>query len=171
MSETLRLEPPNAPQANRGRSWIAWMGAATIGIALVVVMWPGSDRRISSRLRESHLPFGTAEQAYAPSLRIEDLAMSRAENFLNQEVTTLAGHITNSGNASIVNVEITVEFSDELGQVVLRESRALFTAQAAPFGSGDRRDFEVSFEHIPASWNIQKPAVRVSGIAFSAHKE
>ena len=146
------------------------MGAATIGVALLVVMWPGADR-IPSRARESHLPFGVAERGYAANLRIEDLAMSRAENFLNQEVTTLAGRITNSGNAPLANVEITVEFSDDLGQVVLRESRALFTVQAAPLGSGERRDFQVSFEHIPSSWNIQKPAVRVSGISFIIKKE
>lgn len=169
VAETLQIEP-GTPQASRGRSWVAWMGLATIAIALVFVMWPGSQRR-TSRLREAHLPFGPPERAYAPHLQIENLAMSRAENFLNQEVTTLGGQITNSGDTPLANVEITVEFSDELGQIVLRESRALFTPQGPPLGSGEGRGFDVSFEHIPSSWNIQKPTVRVSGIAFSRKKE
>lgn len=144
------------------------MGAATIAIALAVVMWPGTERRLASSTRESHLPFGAAEQAYAPKLQIENLPLNRAENFLNQEVTTVPGRITNAGNLALSNVELTVEFSDELGQVVLRESRALFAPQTPPFAPGERRDFEVSFEHIPSSWNIQQPLVRVSGLLFTS---
>ena len=83
----------------------------------------------------------------------------------------LAGGLTNGGNLTLSNVELTVEFSDELGQVVLRESRAAFSSQAAPFAPGERRGFEVAFEHIPSSWNIQKPVVRVSGILFASNKE
>ena len=171
MPDTLPIESPGQPQPNRGRSRIAWMGVATIAIALVIVMWPGSERLPSSRARESHLPFGSAEQAYAPKLQIDGLALSRAENFLNQEVTTLAGRLINAGNLPLSNVELTVEFSDELGQVVLRESRAVFAFQAPPLAPGDRRDFEVSFEHIPSSWNIQQPTIRVSGILFTSKKE
>jgi hypothetical protein len=171
MPDTLQIESPDEPQPKTGRSWIAWMGAATIALALAIVMWPGAERRSASRTRESHLPFGSAEQAYALKLQIENLALSRAENFLNQEVTTLAGRLINTGNLPLSNVELTVEFSDQLGQVVLRESRAVFAAQTPPFAPGERRDFEVSFEHIPSSWNIQQPLVRVSGILFTSNKE
>ena len=145
------------------------MGAATIVIALILVMWPGSPRR-SANLREAHLPFGGPEQAYAPNLQIDNLELKAAENFLNQEITTLSGQITNSGDQPVANVEVTVEFADELGQIVLRESRALFPSQGPPLVTGEHRDFEVSFEHIPTSWNIQKPAVRVSGIAFTSQR-
>src|SRR5262249_29884644 len=117
---------------------------------------------------EAHLPFGPAEQAYAPKLLLANLELKAAENFLNQEVTTVAGQITNSGNSPVSNVELTVEFTDELGQVVLRESRALFAGQTLPLVPGQHRDFEIAFEHIPSSWNIQKPSVRVSGIALTS---
>jgi hypothetical protein len=171
MPDTLQIEAPDRRPPITGRSWIAWMGAATIAIALAIVMWPGREPRPASRTRESHLPFGPPEQTYAPNLQIENLALSRAENFLNQEVTTLAGRLTNAGNLPLSNVELTVEFSDQLGQIVLRESRAVFTPQTPPFAPGERRDFEVSFEHIPSSWNIQQPLVRVSGILFTSKKE
>jgi hypothetical protein len=171
MPDTLQIEAPEQPQPKPGRSWIAWMGAATIAIALAVLMWPGAERRPASRTRESHLPFGAAEQAYAPQLQIENLPLRRAENFLNQEVTTVPGRLTNAGNLPLSNVELTVEFSDQLGQIVLRESRAVFAPQTPPFAPGERRDFEVSFEHIPTSWNIQQPLVRVSGILFTSNKE
>jgi len=170
MPDTLHIESPETPHPKSGRSWIAWMGAATILIALGIVMWPAAERRSASSTRESHLPFGSAEQAYAPQLQIENLTLSRAENFLNQEVTTLAGRLTNGGNLPLSNVELTVEFSDQLGQVVLRETRAVFAPQTQPFAPGEHRDFEVSFEHIPSSWNIQQPLVRVSGILFTSNK-
>jgi hypothetical protein len=170
MTDTLQIETPDQPQPKSGRSWIAWMGAATIAIALAVLMWPGAERHSSSSMRESHLPFGSAEQAYAPNVQIEKFPLSRAENFLNQEVTTLAGRLTNAGNLPLANVELTVEFSDQLGQIVLRESRAVFAPQTPPFAPGERRDFEISFEHIPSSWNIQQPLVRVSGILFTPKK-
>ncbi|MGC1618668.1 MAG: FxLYD domain-containing protein [Candidatus Acidiferrum sp.] len=171
MPDTLLIEDPEQPQPNTGRSRIIWMGAATIAIALAIVMWPSSERTPGSLHRKAHLPFESAEQAYAPNLHIDHLALSRAENFLNQEVTTLAGRMTNAGNLPLSNVEITVEFSDELGQVVLRESRAVFSAPAPQLAPGERRDFEISFEHIPISWNIQQPTVRVSGILFTSKKE
>lgn len=170
MPDTLHLETPDQPEPKSGRSWIAWMGAATIAIALAAVMWPGSERRSAFSTRESHLPFGPAEQAYAPNLQIENLALSRAENFLNQEVTILAGRLTNAGDLPLSNVEITVEFSDQLGQIVLRETRAVFASPAPAFAPGDGRDFDVSFERIPSSWNIQQPAVRVSGLVFTSQK-
>lgn len=171
MPDTLHIESPDGPQPKTGRSWVAWMGAATIAIALAAAMWPAAQRRSGSRSTESHLPFGSAEQAYAAKLQIENLALSRAENFLNQEVTTLAGRLTNAGNLPLSNVELTVEFSDQLGQVVLRESRSVFPPQMPPFAPQEHRDFEVSFEHIPSSWNIQQPLVRVSGILFTSKKE
>ncbi|MHB8503397.1 MAG: FxLYD domain-containing protein [Candidatus Acidiferrales bacterium] len=171
MPDNLPIERPERPEQNRPRYRIAWMGAATVAIALVIVMWPGAERPPGSRARETHLPFGSAEQAYAPKIQIDGLALSRAENFLNQEVTTLAGRLTNAGNLPLSNVELTVEFSDELGQVVLRESRAVFASPAHQLAPGEGRNFEISFEHLPSSWNIQQPAVRVSGILFSSKKE
>ena len=170
MHDTLQIDTPEQLPPKSGRSWIAWMGAATIAIALVVLMWPGAARRPASSTRESHFPFGSAEQAYAQKLQIEYLPLSRAENFLNQEVTTVPGRIANAGDLPLSNVELTVEFSDELGQIVLRESRAVFVPQTPAFAPGERRDFEFSFEHIPSSWNIQQPRVRVSGILFTSKK-
>jgi hypothetical protein len=170
MVDTLQIETSDQPQPDSGRPWIAWMGVATVAIALAILMWPGAERHPASN-RESHLPFGSAEQSYAAKLQIENLTLSRAENFLNQEVTTLAGRLTNAGDLSLANVEVTVEFSDELGQVVLRDSRALFPSPASPVAPGERRDFEISFEHNPSSWNIQQPLVRVSGLLFIPTKE
>lgn len=164
MSDTLPIESPGSPERARGHSWVAWMGVATIGIAVAILMWPAGQRTTP---REIHLPFGGAEQAYAPKLQIENLTLSAAENFLHQEITTLAGQMINTGDQPLANVELTVEFSDQLGQIVLRETRAIFNPQSPIFVPGGRRDFEISFEHIPPSANVQQPSIRVTGILFA----
>lgn len=171
MLESKPLENDDSPQPPRGRPLILWMGLATVAIVLAVVMWPGGQNSPRSQFREVHFPFGSAEQAYATSIQIDGLRLSRAENFLNQEVTILSGRLSNNGKTSLSNVELTVEFSDELGQVILRESRPAFAPREGQLAPGQGRDFEVSFEHIPPSWNIQQPAVRVTGILFNSTKE
>lgn len=165
MPEPLQIETPEPGGEARGHSWVAWMGAATIVIAAVIVLWPGGHRGPAPG--QVHLPFGAAEQTYAAKLQIENLTLSAAENFLHQEVTTLAGRITNAGDQPLANVELTVEFSDQLGQVVLRETRTLFNPASLPFSPGNQRDFEIPFEHIPPSANVQQPAIRVTGILFA----
>jgi len=99
-------------------------------------------------------------------MRIENIVLSRAENFLHQEITTLNGELVNGGDRALRGVEVTIEFSDELNQIALREARPILTPRSPSLGAGERRGFEVSFEHIPASWNMQQPAVRISGLQF-----
>jgi hypothetical protein len=86
---------------------------------------------------------------------------------LNQEVTILAGDLVNTGERSLRDIELTVEFSDDMNQIALRESRLALTSASPPLGPGERRTFDVSFEHIPTSWNMQQPIVRVTGLLFA----
>jgi hypothetical protein len=117
-----------------------------------------------------HPPFGPAERAYASSLRVENLSLSRAENFLHQEVTILSGELVNGGDRNLAEIELTVEFFDELNQAVLRESRLILAPPAQPLAAAERRAFEISFEHIPTSWNMQLPAGHVTGVLFALPK-
>jgi hypothetical protein len=98
---------------------------------------------------------------------MQNISMSRAENFIHQEVTYLSGGLVNGGTRSLAGLELTVEFSDELHQVVLRESRAVLSAREPVLGPGEHRSFEISFDHIPPSWNMQQPSVRVTGLQFA----
>lgn len=93
--------------------------------------------------------------------------MSRAENFANQEIISLTAEMANLGDRSLKAVEVTVEFSDEMPQVVLREPRILFGSPSTSLPAGGRREFEVSFEHVPSSWNMQQPVVKVIGMQFT----
>jgi hypothetical protein len=61
-------------------------------------------------------------------------------------------------------VEVAFEFHDPFNQVILRETRRLLGPGAKPIGGGERSDFQVSLEYIPAEWNQQYPTIRVTGL-------
>jgi hypothetical protein len=111
-----------------------------------------------------------SEKDYAKNLRVENIVMSRAENFLHQEVTILNAEVVNGGPQAIVALELTVEFTDEMNQVVLREARGVLGTPPAALAPGERRPFEISFDHVPPSWNMQQPAVHVSSLQLARAK-
>ena len=103
-----------------------------------------------------------AEEEYTKKVAIEKIEMSRAENFLHQEVTTLSAELYNGGSERVSAVMLTTEFSDGMNQIVLRETRQVLGISSPSLAPGERRPFDISFEHVPDSWNMQAPAVRVS---------
>jgi hypothetical protein len=173
MHEQPQIEIPGDQPTERGPSRFALMVAAA---AVVIVLagfylWPGRQSPSRGGAPEVHPPFGPEERAYAPKIKVENVALSRAENFLNQEVTIVAGDLVNTGERTLREVELTVEFYDDLNQIALRESRLALHSGTPPLAPGERRAFDVSFEHIPDSWNMQAPAVRVTGLLFAPSKQ
>ncbi len=172
MREQPQIEVRDEPQPGRGPFSFALLVAAAAVIIVLAgfYLWPG--RQSPSRgAQEVHPPFGSEERAYASKIMIENLALSRAENFLHQEVTILAGELVNSGERTLREIEVTVEFYDEMNQIALRESRLAINSFSPPLGPAERRSFDISFEHIPRSWNMRQPAVRVTGLLFAPSKQ
>jgi|SRR5450432_1245256 hypothetical protein len=163
-----QIQMPEGGAEDRGRFSfaLAMAGAAVLIVLAGVYFWPGRQSPVRDARRGAAV-FGPAERAYAPLIRLEGIGLSRAENFLHQEITTLSGDAVNTGDRAFRDIEITVEFSDDLHQVVLRETRSILTQPSADLAPTERRRFEISFEHVPRSWNMQLPAVRVSGLAFA----
>ncbi|MCL6566133.1 MAG: DUF2393 domain-containing protein [Acidobacteriia bacterium] len=110
------------------------------------------------------LPMGTTEQAYASQIEFSGVQMSRAENFLGQEVTYLFCVVTNRGARTVRQMEVAVEFRDAFQQVVLRDTRRVIGPRAAPLRPGASRELQLSWEHIPADWNHQYPSIRITGL-------
>jgi hypothetical protein len=168
MHQQLELPNPQPPERSRF-SFALTLAAAAVVIAVAGLYFlPGRQSPSQGTAAEAH--FGPAEQSYAPKLQIENVAMSRAENFIHQEVTTLSGDVVNTGDRSLRVVELTIEFYDDLRQIALRETRSVLAPGAAPLTPTERRGFEVSFEHIPSSWNMQQPAIHVTGLEFTSSK-
>lgn len=171
MHEQPQIEIP-AEQPNRGPSSFAFL-VSTAAVVIVVAglyLWPGRRSPADGAPQSAHLPFGATEAAYASRIQIEGLALSRAENYLNQEVTILSGELVNAGDRAVAGAELTVQFFDDMNQIALREARPALTPPNPPVAANERRKFELSFEHIPASWNMQMPKVRISGLLFAESK-
>jgi hypothetical protein len=173
MADELPIPEPPPPQDGGGaRRIIALVVALLIGgLAFFLVRSPSKPPAPApGTTTTQHATLGPEERAYIGSVGVDHLEVSRAENFLHQEVTTIAGQVSNGGTRALAGVELTLEFSDEANQVTQREVRALFGPPGPPIAAGDHREFEVSFEHISAMWNMRPPAVRVTGLEFTETK-
>ena len=159
------LDPIPAPPGNPLRT-VAVVIATLILAAVVYYFGFHTAPPAPSQQAAIQLPFGADEQAYASKLELGNFAMSRAENYLHQEVTYLDGDIRNNGDRTLRNVAVTVEFQDELQQIALRDSQPVLPGVSAQLAPGQTAHFQISFDHVPASWNMQMPSVRVTGIQF-----
>ena len=105
-----------------------------VGIVIVLAhYWRGAVlySRYSTpavRRRTSLFPWGPRNRPTYRKFICSNPKMSRAANFLNQEVTYIFGTVENGGNRKVKQIEITLEFHDPF-----RSSR--FARQAAPVSS------------------------------------
>lgn len=145
-----------------GRSPVTILAGVLVVVFVVVVFW------LVFRSPEGKM--SAEEVAYVKNIRIENVALSRAENFIHQEVTVLAADAVNGGAKPVEGLWVTVEFSDDLRQVVLRESRSVLGTPASPLSPGQTRNFQISFDRVPAGWNMQQPSVQVSYVRLARVK-
>jgi hypothetical protein len=167
--------PLRIDSQDRNGSWrLPLLVAAALGLAVLAgIFWLGPPAPPPTPSIPAVLPPLTPEdQAYLGQIDISQLELSRWQNFLGQEVTYLDGIVTNHGPRRIVALELTIEFQDVLGQVVLRENwRAIgggrssaLAPRPTPLATGESRSFRAAFEHIPQDWNRGRPLVRVTGL-------
>src|SRR5215467_15040896 len=140
--------------------------ATLFGVAALYLLFFRGPVPTPSALKRQ-LPFGAAEQAYAAKLQFGDFAMSEAENFLHQKVKYLDGDVKNTGERALAGIEVIVEFRDDMNQIALRESRPILAGASSGLSQGATAHFQVSFDHVPLSWNMQMPVVEVGGLEFA----
>jgi hypothetical protein len=154
-----------AAEEKSGFSWAFVAGAALVLLAIGAVFFLTEKDRREAPL-EQRLSVAEADKEYLQRIEIGEFEMMRANNMLGHELTYILGTVKNKGHRGIRDLEVTVEFKDMLGQVVLREIRRPFGRGAQPLGGGESRDFQLTFEGVPRDWNVQHPAFRVSGIVL-----
>jgi hypothetical protein len=160
---------PQEPRSAASRQIIVSVLVVVLGIGAYFFFFKSPQRRATQST--SPLTSGSPEQAYASDLRIGNLAMKQAENFLNQEVKILEGDVLNSGTKVVLAVDATIEFRDGLDQIALRETRPLVLPSPAGLAPGQVAHFELSFDRVPNSWNYQMPRVTITGLRLSADKK
>ena len=150
------------------------LAGALVVVTLAVGVWlfVQSPESKPSPAAQANLPakMSAEEAAYAQNIRITNVRLSRAENFIHQEVTMLNADAINGGAQPVQGLAVTVEFSDDLHQVVLRESRSVLGTPPTPLAPGQTRSFQISFDRVPSAWNMQQPSVQVSYLRLATLK-
>ncbi|OLD19970.1 MAG: hypothetical protein DMG86_09005 [Acidobacteria bacterium] len=119
-----------------------------------------------------------APHPYAANLKISDLKMSAAENFVGATVTYLDGMVTNTGDKIVTHVAVHVVFKDSLGQIAQAEDVPLHVLQTggpypdavdlstSPLAPGQSKPFRLTFEHVTEEWNHEFPELRVMDVSL-----
>ena len=170
MSTSFPIPPSQNEQSDGKTRRLVIVAVTIIFVLLALFLWRGTAKRVQPTGTGSQDTQGPDQRAYASKVGVDHVEMSRAENFLHQEVTTISGEISNGGNRSLASVELTIEFYDDLNQIAQRETRSLFGAPGPPIPPGDHREFEVSFEHISSAWNMRQPLIKVTALQFTSQK-
>ena len=140
-------------------------GLIIVAILVAVIVLVVKHTR-TAPVAEVKLPYGAAEQAYSDRIHFDDIKLAHATNFLNQDFTYVAGTVANMGDKDIKAIQVQIEFRNTLNQVVLRENESLSPPDAEPIPAGQRRDFQVTLEHLSEEWNHQYPSIRVTGLVL-----
>ncbi|MBI4464054.1 MAG: hypothetical protein HY647_05065 [Acidobacteria bacterium] len=135
---------------------VALLLVAGLVVALFVFAPGQQDTSPTTPLKEA--------PTYAEQLELSDLQLSAAENFLGQQVVYLNGKMANQGSKTVGLVRVRLSFRDYLGQVILREEIELLGVRSQPLRSGEVRDFQLSFDRLPGSWNVQVPEIEFASI-------
>lgn len=110
---------------------------------------------------------------YAAQLKISDLKLSQAQNFVGASVTYVDGTITNAGDKTVTHATVRVTFKDPYGQVAQIEEVPIKLLQTtgpypdtadlsvAPLAPAESKPFRLIFEHVSDQWNQGAPDLRI----------
>jgi len=144
-----------------------------LSLALVVVVVA-----IAALLLHTDSKIAAPPHPYAANLKLSDMKMSAAENFIGSTVTYLDGTVANAGDKTVSHAIVRVSFKDSLGQIAQAEDVPLHVLQptgpysdavdlsVAPLAPGQSKQFRLTFEHVTADWNHEYPELRVTDVAL-----
>jgi hypothetical protein len=155
-------------------SWMPWIvaaGVVVLGLGILILVGGHG----SQNSQAGGIGMAPADP-YADSLPISGLKMSEATSFSGAKVTYIDGQIANNGNRTLTAITVQVGFHSDVGQYALRVALPLSLIRtrqpyvdtqpvsAAPIEPGQRRDFRLIFDTVPADWNLQYPEIRVISV-------
>jgi len=119
---------------------------------------------------------GVEPHPYSSNLKISDLKMSAAQNFVGATVSYIDGNVTNTGDKTVLHAMVQVLFSDDMGQTAQRENVPLRVLQTtgpypdtvdfnlSPLAPGQTKPFRLTFESLSTQWNHQYPDIQVTDV-------
>jgi hypothetical protein len=144
-----------------------------LGVALVVVVVGAIALLTRGSPKNTTTP-----HPYATNLKLSDLKMSAAENFVGASVTYIDGTVTNTGDKTVTHAIVHVAFKNSLGEVAQAEDVPLHVLQTSgpypdavdlslsPLAMGQGKPFRLTFEHISSDWNQAYPDLQVTDVSL-----
>jgi len=142
-----------------------------LGVALVVVVVGLIAVLTRGGPRNTATP-----HPYAANLKLSDLKMSAAENFVGASVSYVDGSVTNTGDKTVTHAIVHVAFKNSLGEVAQAEEVPLHVLQTngpypdtvdlsvSPLAPSQGKPFRLTFEHISSDWNQGYPDLQVTDV-------
>jgi hypothetical protein len=155
-----------APSPDQKRNWIpllVGLGAVVLAVgAILLFLQPKSQQ-------------GAGPNPYAVQLKLSDIKLSAAENYMGGTVTYLDFNITNTGDKALVGADVHAEFKNTLGEIVQKETLPLHVLvenqlagypdlvdmSRAPIGPGQSKPVRITLEHISDDWDRSYPALQL----------
>jgi hypothetical protein len=154
------------PEEGGRQFGVALLAGLAVVLVLAGIVYLLSRADANSSPQKVALPMGATEQAYAAQVTFSDFELSRAENFLKQQVTYIVGIVSNNGPRNIAAMEVTLEFHDIPQKAILRETQRIITTDGPPLAAGAKRQFQLSLENIPDEWDRRPPTFAITGLQF-----
>ncbi|MGC1371069.1 MAG: hypothetical protein WA824_02920 [Candidatus Sulfotelmatobacter sp.] len=157
------IQPNPATEEPNTSGRIIAIAVAVVMIAMVVV----------AVLLHTEPKKTSGPPAYAAKLKLSDLKMSAAENFVGATVNYVDGAVTNPGDKTVTRATVEVIFKDDMGQLAQREEVPLQVLKttgpypeavdlnASPLAPGQSEPFRLTFESISTQWNRQYPDIQI----------
>ena len=155
-------------QATEKRKWFPIVAAICLLAAALaaILVFPGDKAKPPS-----------APPAYAANVKLTNVHMMTAENFIGSSITYIEGTVANAGDKSLTGATVELTFKNSLNQIVQTEDAPVRVLRSSepyrdfanlldlPLAAGQSREFRLSLEHISADWNHQYPDIRVIDVS------
>jgi hypothetical protein len=157
--------PPGGPRQAKPGVNVPVLVALAVAAAAVVaalVLTRGGPAQVPA-------PVLTPEaRAYvhAGYLQLSEVDMSAKQSFAQQTLVEVTGKITNTGNRTLKQIDLTCVFRDPSGRVVLRDRVAIVKESLGGLKPGETKGFRLPFDTIPESWNQTLPELVIAQISF-----
>ena len=154
------------PSPDQKRNWVpALVGLVAVLVAVGAILYFGRHKTNA----------GTEANPYAQQLKLSDIKLSAAENYMGGTVTYLDFNIINTGDRALVGASVHAEFKNSLGQIVQKETLPLHVLaenqlagypdlvdmSRAPVGPGQTKTVRITLEHISDDWDRSYPQMEL----------
>lgn len=143
-------------------TWLVALAAAVLlAIPLGFYIW------YESQAEPDPAPILT-EQArdYLPFLDLSHVEMRAVEGFLENELLTIEGSVTNNGDKAVELIEVNCVFRDPYEAEVGRERVRIVSPEKEMLDPGRTLEFRLAFDNPPLGWNQTMPDLYIARIVF-----